>query len=57
MDLMNLTKVVYVDADGEPCDPQDAVWSVRGNLRTSKVARPQVFLNGEWAELKQAVKK
>ena len=53
MDLMNLTKVVYTDAEGEPCDPQDIVWSQRGNIRTSKTAPPQLYLNGKWVEPKK----
>lgn len=50
-------QVIYTDADGVPCEREVAVWSVRGNLRTSKTQRPQVLLNGEWVKIKQEDKR
>jgi hypothetical protein len=48
-----IPQVIYTDANGVPCASEDAVWSVRGNLRTSKTRRPQVRdANGVWAEAK-----
>lgn len=47
-------QVIYTDADGVPCEREVAVWSVRGNLRTSKTAPPQICLKGKWVKINRA---